>query len=67
MTKIRAVYPEENVMIVDAGAILADIQQAAEDVDRLFPLSLASGGSARSGGVLPRMRGCKCPALWQHT
>ena len=52
MTKIRAVYPEENVMIVDAGAILADIQQAAEDVDRLFPLSLASGGSARIGGCL---------------
>ena len=35
-------FPEENVMIVDAGAILADIQHAAEDVDRLFPLSLAS-------------------------
>ena len=43
-------YPEENVMIVDSGAILADIQQKAEEVDRLFPLSLASGGSARIGG-----------------
>ena len=52
MTKIRAVFPEENVMIADAGAILSDIQAAAENVDRLFPLSLASGGSARIGGCL---------------
>ena len=33
MTKIRAVFPEENVMIVDAGVILAD-PTGAEDVDR---------------------------------
>ena len=51
MTKIRAVYPEENVMIVDAGAILADIQQAAEmwiACSRSWP----PGGSARIGGCL---------------
>lgn len=52
MTKIRAVYPRENVMIAEAGAILADIQAAALEVDRLFPLSLASEGSARIGGNL---------------
>jgi len=39
-------------MVVDAGAILADVQAAAEDMDRLFPLSLASEGSARIGGLL---------------
>ena len=52
MNKIRDVFPSENVMVVDAGAILADVQRAAEGIDRLFPLSLASEGSARIGGLL---------------
>ena len=52
MTNIRAVYPTENVLVCDAGVILANIQQAAEDAGRLFPLSLASEGSARIGGLL---------------
>ena len=52
MAAVRAVYPSENVMIVEAGAILADVQSAAAAVDRLFPLSLASEGSARIGGNL---------------
>lgn len=52
MNKIRAVYTSENVLVCDAGVILADIQKAAEDVGRLFPLSLASEGSARIGGLL---------------
>ncbi|WP_299283489.1 FAD-binding oxidoreductase [uncultured Tateyamaria sp.] len=52
MSAIRAVYPEENVLVAEAGAILADVQTAAEDVDRLFPLSLAAEGSARIGGNL---------------
>ena len=52
MTKIRDIYPSENVMVVDAGVVLADVQQAATDVDRLFPMSLASEGSARIGGLL---------------
>jgi FAD/FMN-containing dehydrogenase len=52
MNKIRAVYPSENVLVSDAGVILANVQKAAEDVGRLFPLSLASEGSARIGGLL---------------
>jgi FAD/FMN-containing dehydrogenase len=52
MTKIRSVHPQENTLTVEAGAILADVQAAAEGVDRLFPLSLASEGSARIGGLL---------------
>lgn len=52
MARIRAIYPEENVLIADAGVILADVQAAAEQVDRLFPLSLAAEGSARIGGNL---------------
>lgn len=52
MTRVRAIHPEENVMVVEAGAILSDIHDAAADVDRLFPLSIASKGSARIGGNL---------------
>ncbi|MDX8347298.1 FAD-binding oxidoreductase [Cognatiyoonia sp. IB215446] len=52
MNRIREVYPVENVLVCDAGVILADVQKAAEDAGRLFPLSLASEGSARIGGLL---------------
>jgi len=52
LTAIRAIYPSESVLVAEAGAILADVQQAAEDIGRLFPLSLASEGSARIGGLL---------------
>lgn len=52
MTAIRAILPRENVLIAEAGAILADVQAAAEEAGRLFPLSLASEGSCRIGGNL---------------
>ena len=52
MTAIRALYPAENAMIVDAGMVLAEVQAAAQRVNRLFALSLASEGSARIGGNL---------------
>jgi len=52
MNRIREVFADENVLIAEAGVILADIQSAAEGSNRLFPLSLASEGSARIGGLL---------------
>ncbi len=52
MTAIRAIYPTENILIAEAGAILADVQAVAEDANRLFPLSLAAQGSCRIGGNL---------------
>ncbi|MEX3316911.1 FAD-binding oxidoreductase [Sulfitobacter sp. PS-8MA] len=52
MNRIRAVLPEENVMVAEAGVILADVQSAAEEAGRLFPLSLAAEGTARIGGTL---------------
>ena len=50
MTAVRSIDP--HVMVVEAGATLADVQAAAEGVDRLFPLTIASQGSARIGGCL---------------
>lgn len=52
MNKVRAVYPDENVLVAEAGVILSDVQDAAENVGRLFPLTLAAQGSARIGGNL---------------
>ena len=52
MTAIRDVIPQENVLIAEAGCILQDVQAAAEQVNRLFPLSLAAQGSCRIGGNL---------------
>ena len=52
MNRIRAVLPEENLLVAEAGTILADVQTAAEEVNRLFPLSLAAEGTARIGGTL---------------
>jgi FAD/FMN-containing dehydrogenase len=52
MNKIRDVDPIANVLVAEGGAILADVQAAAEKVERLFPLSLGSEGSCRIGGNL---------------
>ncbi len=52
MTRILDVDPADNTITVEAGAILRSVQEAADAVDRLFPLSLASEGSCRIGGNL---------------
>jgi FAD/FMN-containing dehydrogenase len=52
MAALRGVYPEENAMVVEAGMTLAEAQAQAQAVARRFPLTLASQGSARIGGVL---------------
>lgn len=52
MNRIRATYPKENVLVAEAGAILTDVQDAAQSIGRIFPLSLASEGSCRIGGNL---------------
>lgn len=52
MQALRGIWPEENALIVEAGMTLAGVQQAADAAGRMFPLSLASEGSARIGGCL---------------
>lgn len=52
LNRIRDIDPVGNVVVADAGCILADIQKAAGGIDRLFPLSLGSEGSAQIGGNL---------------
>ena len=52
LSSIRHVNRIDNVMVAEAGVILADARAAAQDADRLFPLSIAAQGSARIGGNL---------------
>jgi FAD/FMN-containing dehydrogenase len=52
LDRVRAVAPADAVMTVEAGVVLAAAQEAAAAAGRLFPLSLASEGTARIGGLL---------------
>jgi FAD/FMN-containing dehydrogenase len=52
LKNVRSVDADGGTMIVEAGVTLSEAQAAAENAGRLFPLSLASEGSAQIGGVL---------------
>ncbi|MEM7723984.1 MAG: FAD-binding oxidoreductase [Pseudomonadota bacterium] len=52
MRAVRDVDAQAGTMTVEAGVILADIHERAERDGWIFPLTLASQGSARIGGLL---------------
>ena len=52
MTKIRELNPTSNNMIVEAGAVLQNVLDAADEANRKFPMTLSSQGSCTVGGVL---------------
>jgi len=52
MNKVRDIDVLNYAITVEAGVILADVQKAADDVDRYFPLSLGGEGTALIGGNL---------------
>ncbi len=52
LRRIREVNPANNSMTVEAGCVLATVQEAARAVDRYFPLSLGAEGSCQIGGNL---------------
>jgi FAD/FMN-containing dehydrogenase len=52
LARIRAIDALDYTMTVEAGCVLADVQRAAAEADRLFPLSLAAEGSCEIGGNL---------------
>lgn len=52
MNSIRSVDPASGTLTAEAGCILDAVQKAADVSDRLFPLSLASEGSATIGGLV---------------
>ena len=52
LRRIRSVDAANNALCAEAGVPLAVVQAAALEVDRLFPLALASEGSCEVGGVI---------------
>jgi FAD/FMN-containing dehydrogenase len=52
MNRIRHADAGGMSMIAEAGCILADVQRAADEAQRYFPLSLAAEGSCTIGGNL---------------
>ena len=52
MNRIRELDALNDTITVEAGCVLADIQRAAAEADRLFALSLAAEGSCQIGGNL---------------
>ncbi len=52
LNRIREIDPVNFTITCDAGVVLADIQSSADQVDRLFPLSLGAEGSCQIGGNL---------------
>ena len=52
LNRVRQVDPANYSLIVEAGCTLAEVQAAAREADRLFPLSLGSEGTAQIGGNL---------------
>jgi FAD/FMN-containing dehydrogenase len=52
LNRIRSLDPANYSLVAEAGCILAQVQQAADEADRFFPLSLGSEGSCQIGGNL---------------
>jgi FAD/FMN-containing dehydrogenase len=67
MNKIRALDPLSDTLMVDAGVTLLQAQEAAESVDRLFPLSLASEGTCTIGGNIATNAGGTAVLVYGNT
>nr|WP_145547331.1 FAD-binding oxidoreductase [Variovorax boronicumulans] len=52
LNKVRALDPINNTITVEAGVTLQQVQEAAREAGRLFPLSLAAEGTCTIGGNL---------------
>ncbi|HEX7348091.1 MAG TPA: FAD-binding oxidoreductase [Rhodanobacteraceae bacterium] len=52
MNRVRAIDTANDTIDVEAGCVLQQVQQAAREAGRLFPLSLAAEGSCTIGGNL---------------
>lgn len=52
MRLIRSVDAADQSLIAEAGVTLSEVHEAAEGVDRLFPLSLGAKGTATVGGLI---------------
>jgi FAD/FMN-containing dehydrogenase len=52
MRRIRSIDAGSNAICVDAGCVLAAVQEAATESSRFFPVSLGAEGSCQIGGTI---------------
>ncbi len=52
LNRIRMVDARDYSMVVDAGCVVEQVQRAAAEVGRLFPISWGAQGTAQVGGML---------------
>jgi FAD/FMN-containing dehydrogenase len=52
LNRIRKVEPLNHSLVAESGCILSDVQRAADEADRFFPLSLGAEGTCQIGGNL---------------
>lgn len=52
MNKVRSIDARDFSIVAEAGCIVQNIQQAAADADRLFPIQWGAQGTAQIGGML---------------
>ncbi|MGY4398612.1 FAD/FMN-containing dehydrogenase [Sphingomonas sp. UYAg733] len=52
LNRIRSLSPADNLVVAEAGVILADLHAAALAQGRRFPLTLGARGSATIGGLV---------------
>src|SRR3954462_1714853 len=52
LNRIRALDALNNTITVEAGCVLAAVQETAAEAERFFPISLAAEGSCQIGGNL---------------
>jgi FAD/FMN-containing dehydrogenase len=52
LNRIRRLDPLDYSIVAEAGCVLADLQRAADEAQRFFPLSLGSEGTCQLGGNL---------------
>jgi FAD/FMN-containing dehydrogenase len=52
LNRIRSIDAEAGLAVVEAGAILADLDDAAQAAGQRFPLTLGARGSATIGGLV---------------
>ncbi len=52
LNRIRSLEAANYSLVAEAGCVLAQVQRAADEADRCFPLSLGAEGSCQIGGNL---------------
>lgn len=67
MRRVRSIDPANNSMVVEAGCVLAAVQQAAAEARRLYPVSLGAEGSCQIGGTIATNAGGTGVLRWGGT